>query len=153
MKKLIILSLIVICLIFTVSCSSKDYDKRTIDYLGSDFSWDFSINEAKGFIKDNQLYESEITVESTNQGTTIVSDDMYTMRFNDGGKLEFINYNMGQDHGCLSILEEWYGKYDEVESANEYSTKYHWYGKMAGENTDMYLEYCGDNYYLRFVIE
>jgi len=153
MKKAFSLLLALVLCLSLCACG-KDYSKHQFDFLGDDFSWDMTEEEAYEYISKHQLIRNEI--EKTRYDTwTTITDDMYVFRFDKKGKIDFVKYYMGSDTGMVSILKEWYGEYDKYESKLD---KYIWYGTMSGRNVEMTFytitsSIDNDQCWLQFVLE
>ena len=123
-----------ILIIVGLSGCGKDYSKHQFDYLGDDFHWDMTVEDAVKFIENRQTV-LQTGAEVTNYEIfTIVKDRTYVFSFDDKGKLEYIKVNMFGDRNKLRHFVDLYGEYDEYEGS---INGYIWYGTIDGRNTVM----------------
>ena len=140
MKKFFSLVLAVLMIAGLAGCS-KDYSKHQFDYLGEDFHWDMTVEDAVKYI-ENQQTVAEVGAEVNTYDTfTIVRDQYYVFEFDTKGKLEYIKCNMFGDRDKLRHFVDIYGEYDEYEDSYN---AYIWYGTMAGRNTVMSFSTTAD---------
>lgn len=148
MKKMLSILLLLV-LTFSLAGCGKDYSKHNITFFGNDFRWDMTPEEAMEYIRSEQLYSKEIECSDYDTWST-VSDGYYFFRFDAEDKIEFVKIDMGYDTGMVSILNEWYGQWDEYDA--DAFNSYIWYGTMAGQNIKMTF-YSPDSSYLEFMPE
>jgi hypothetical protein len=153
MKKWIWLGLVLVLVIVVavvLMTSPKDYSKRTFDYMGDDFSWDMTKEEAAAYIEKNAV----MSWNTINVKENEVSDGYYFFDFDSTGKLWRVRFDMGADSSIRYTFMEWFGDYDD-HTDSEYGGfgYYYWYGMMAGRKTEALLYQPDDDVYLHFNLE
>ena len=132
MKRFVVLVLAVLMIAVLAGC--KDYSKHQFDYLGEDFSWDMTVEDAVTYIEARQGQVKLGAKVSSYESHTTVSDRDYVFRFDETGKIEFVKCDMNGNRDRLRQIVELYGEYDEYD---ESYNAYRWYGTMAGRETQM----------------
>ena len=148
MKKITMMFLAAVMCVGLAACGGPDYSSRTIDYLGNDFSWDMTAEDAEAYIEENAVVSNRIETEE-HEDYTIISDDHYIFRFDSEGTMEFAKIrDTGSYQDIFDLLKQEYGDPDE-----EKDDSYYWYGTMDGRNAYMCLFEGGSVNYIEFAPE
>ena len=140
MKK--VLALVFAVLIFAgLTACGKDYSKHQFDYLGEDFSWDMTVEDAVKYIEARQIVVKTGAEVDDLENWTVGHDRDYVFSFDENGKVEYVKCNMYGNRDKMRHFVDLYGEYDEYEDSYN---AYIWYGTMAGRNTVMSFSTTAD---------
>ena len=99
-KRTVALVLALIFVALALAACGEDYSKHQFTFLGDDFNWDMSLEEAKTYIKKHQPLVNDVRV-SEYDTWSVIQDAFYVFRFDENGKIEFVKYKCSDYTGEL----------------------------------------------------